>query len=114
MSRDCLARSRSPYQSLSIRYSRVNSPRTAASSTPLPSILPVRHDVQQRLQRRARRLHTAVLEVLQRHPRLRFHNRIHARGELHDVLLLRTQHLLREHRRRRFENRPRKRSTKIA
>ncbi len=41
----------------------------------------VRHDVQQRLQRRARRLDAAVLEIVQRDAALRFHDGVHARGE---------------------------------
>ena len=62
--------------------------------------------MQQRLQWRACRLHAAVLEVLPRDPRLGLHDRVHARGKLHDVLLLRAQHLFCEYRRRSLEDPP--------
>ena len=63
----------------------------------------VRHDVQQRLQRRAGRLHAAVFEVIQGHAALRFDDRVHAGGERCRVLLLRAQHLFGEHAVRRLE-----------
>ena len=39
------------------------------------------HDVKQRLQRRAGRVHAAVLKIVQRDAPLRIHDGIHARGE---------------------------------
>ena len=64
----------------------------------LPVIGALGHNVQQGLKRRTRRLHAAILKVLPGNPCLRFHNGIHARGELDDILLLR------EHRGGRLEN----------
>ena len=66
----CLVRSRSAYQSLASTESRVNRARKRWVVHRHPFVLPVRHDVQQRLQRRARGLDAAVLEIVVRHPAL--------------------------------------------
>ena len=67
-------------------------------------IVAMRHDMQQRLQRRAGRFHAAVLEIVQRHAALRLHDGIDAGGEELQALLFRPQHFLGEHRAGRFEN----------
>ena len=59
-------------------------------------IVAMRHDVQQRLQRRAGGFDAAVLEIVQRHAPLRFHDGVHARGEQFQALLFRPQHLFGE------------------
>ena len=79
-----------------MRYSRVNKSLTAASSHCHPLIGAIGHNVQQGLKRRASLPHTAILEILPGYPSMRFHNGIHTGRELDDILLLGTQHLLRE------------------
>jgi hypothetical protein len=83
-------------------WAREQTPHLGILHTLLPIGAPS-HDVQQRLKRRTSGLHAAILEVLPGHPRLGFHNGVHARRELDDILLFGTEHLPGDYGRRRFE-----------
>ena len=104
MSRSCLTRKRSRYQSLA-EHGFAHGTAREFREPPLPSlIVAVRHDVQQRLERRTSRLHAAVFKVLKRHAPLRLHDGVDAGREQFQVLLLRPQHLAGEDGAGRFED----------